>query len=139
MQLLMHTAHAAMLHTPMRPRYSARKVPEHIFRNGLDGGAQYLFPLEYTRSISSYTKPWEACFGPNERYSLAAIEAGYKLPCKYLYNADGSVDFEEEHACDVLIKANCYCYAVNRFVGRCACAHAPCRHAWCWRGSRRAQ
>lgn len=105
-------------------RYSARKVPAHLFRNGLDGGAQYLFPLETSRVVGQYDKPWEACFGPNEAYSLSAIEGGFKLPCKYKFGADGSVEYEEEQACDVLIKANCYCYAVNRFVGRWGLAAA---------------
>jgi hypothetical protein len=32
-------------------------------------------------------------------------------------NSKGTYDFEEEHACEVLLKSNCYCYAVDRFVG----------------------
>jgi len=98
-------------------RYSATNIPANLFRNGVDKGAEYLFPLEDNRAVDKYERPWEACFGPKETYNLAAIEAGWKLPCKYQVNAKGNYDYEEEHACEVLIKANCYCYAVDRFVG----------------------
>jgi hypothetical protein len=67
--------------------------------------------------VDKYDRPWEACFGPSEHYSLAAIEAGWKLPCKYRVNGRGNYDYEEEQACDILIKTNCYCYALDRFVG----------------------
>jgi hypothetical protein len=64
-------------------RYSASNVPSRLFQNGVDAGAEYLFPLEEKRAVDRYERPWEACFGPKETYDLAAIEAGWKLPCKY--------------------------------------------------------
>lgn len=98
-------------------RYSASNIPAHLFKEGIDGGLDYLFPLETSRAVNKYEKPWEACFGPKETYSLAAVSAGWKLPCKYQINQQGNYDFQEEHACDVLLKSNCYCYALDRFVG----------------------
>ncbi len=98
-------------------RYSATGIPQFLFKNGLDGGLDYLFPLESGRVVDKYSKPWEACFGPKETYDIKQIKAGNKLPCKYNIKADQTVDYEEEHACDVLLKTNCYCYALRRFVG----------------------
>ena len=87
-------------------RYTATNVPANLFRNGVDAGKEYLFPLETDRAVKKYERPWEACFGPKEAYSLSAIEAGFKLPCRYTVNAKGNYDFEEEHACDVLVRGH---------------------------------
>jgi hypothetical protein len=32
-------------------------------------------------------------------------------------NKQGTVDFWEEHACQESLKSNCYCFAVNRYIG----------------------
>ncbi|KIZ01025.1 hypothetical protein MNEG_6940 [Monoraphidium neglectum] len=98
-------------------KYSAQGIPASLFTNGLDNGVDFLFPLETSKAVRMYERPWEACFGPLETYSMAAIAAGMKLPCRYQVEKDGSYSYEEEHACDVLIKSNCYCYALDRFVG----------------------
>jgi hypothetical protein len=100
-------------------RYSARGVPSDLFQNGYDGGAGFLFPLEMGRAIDNYASPWEACFGPKEPYSLAAIAGGAKLPCRYWVEAGGTYAYEEEHACDVLMKVGeCVCVYVCALMGR---------------------
>ncbi|KAI8467855.1 MAG: hypothetical protein J3K34DRAFT_479949 [Monoraphidium minutum] len=100
-------------------KYTAKAVPAPLFLDSIDGGDTFLFPLESDAAVKKYERPWEACFGPSETYSLAAIAAGRKLPCRYRFNEDGAggYDYEEEHACDMLVKTNCYCYALDRFVG----------------------
>ncbi|KAI8471778.1 MAG: hypothetical protein J3K34DRAFT_227144 [Monoraphidium minutum] len=97
--------------------YSASAVPGRLFEDGLDGGLDFLFPLETNQAVNRYERPWEACFAGDEPYNLPQIASGWKLPCRYTKNADGSYEFEEEHACEVLVKSNCYCYALDRFVG----------------------
>lgn len=86
-------------------RYSARGVPAHLFKAGLDGGLDYLFPLEAVRVVDKYERPWEACFGGNETYDMAAIKAGLKLPCRWEESEAGAIDYEEIHACDILVRS----------------------------------
>jgi hypothetical protein len=106
-------------------RYTATNVSLSLFKNGLDGGLEYLFPLEQKRAVGAYARPWQACFGPGEAYDVRAIAAGAKLPCRWSVSpAPGGsggevVDYEEEHACDVLLKSNCY-WCVVLAVGACS-------------------
>jgi hypothetical protein len=76
-------------------RYSATNIPANLFQNGIDAGREFLFPLEDKRAIDRYERPWEACFGPKEAYNMAAIEAGWKLPCKYQVRAPPGGDGRE--------------------------------------------
>ena len=97
--------------------YTANGVPPKVFYNGTERGYQ-LFPLEYRAyALSTTEQPWQACFGPGETYDFDAIRQRKKLPCQYSLNANGTVDYWEEHGCDVLLRSNCYCFALNRYVG----------------------
>ena len=64
-----------------------------------------------------YEKPVAACFGPGESVDLKKLQKGEKLPCYYRRTSKGLIDYWEEHACDILLKSNCYCFAINRYVG----------------------
>jgi hypothetical protein len=76
------------------------------------------FPLEdELRILDSVDQPWKLCFGSSEPYDLEAIRAGKKLPCFYTRNQWGTVDYWEEHVCEQVSKTNCYCYALNRYIG----------------------
>jgi hypothetical protein len=97
-------------------RYAAFNVSRSLFFNGQYEGMSYAFPLE-TGHAASYGKPWQACFGPSDTQQLDSYRDGQKLPCFYRINRWGTIDFWEEHACDVLLKANCYCFAINRYMG----------------------
>jgi hypothetical protein len=98
-------------------RYAAYNVSRDLFFNGQYEGMSYAFPLETGHAASSYGKPWQACFGPADSQQLQSYQNGQKLPCFYRVNRWGTIDYWEEHACDVLLKANCYCYALNRYMG----------------------
>lgn len=96
-------------------KYQAFNVSKEVFYNGSES-ATY-FPLETTQAVTLYDKPSRACFGPGESIDLSAIQAQRKLPCVYKVNQWGYIDYWEYHACDSLLKANCYCYSINKFVG----------------------
>ena len=96
--------------------YTAKNIPSDLFFQGLS--RRYMFPLEdESRALWVGDKPWQACFNSSEPYDLAAIQAGKKLPCSYIVTQSGTVDYWEEHACQESLKSNCYCFAVNRYVG----------------------
>jgi hypothetical protein len=102
--------------------YTAKNIPAKLFFNGSSPSAFFssgLFPLEDSASpIYEYNEgSWKACFGPSEPFDLELIKNGLKLPCHYTKNPDGTVSYWEEHACDILLKSNCYCFALNRYVG----------------------
>lgn len=65
-------------------RYSASNIPANLFKNGIDGGVDYLFPLETSQAVNRYAQPWEACV-PNFRdaFSMPQVAAGWKLPCRW--------------------------------------------------------
>jgi hypothetical protein len=101
--------------------YTAKNIPAKLFFNGSSPSSFFsrLFPLE-TRAdpIWEYEgESWKACFGPSEPFDLELIKNEKKLPCHYMKNPDGTINYWEEHACDVLLKSNCYSFAVNRYVG----------------------
>ena len=96
--------------------YTAKNIPSDLFFQGLS--RRYMFPLEdESRALWAGDKPWQACFNSSEPYDLAAIQAAKKLPCSYTVTQSGTVDYWEEHACQESLKSNCYCFAVNRYVG----------------------
>jgi len=103
--------------------YTAKNIPANLFFNG-SASSLYsnLFPLEEDAELAAPMRdlldtPWKACFGPSETFDLEAIKTGKKLPCHYTKNSDGTINYWEESACDVLLKSNCYCFALNRYVG----------------------
>ena len=67
--------------------------------------------------LGTVDQPWKACFSSSEPYDLEAIRAGNKLPCFYSRTQWGTVDYWEEHACEEVFKSNCYCFALNRYIG----------------------
>jgi len=95
--------------------YTAYNVPVRLFFDGAD--FDYLFALETSHAALMYEQPWQACFGPSEVYDAEEVRQERKLPCAYTRNQWGNIDYWEEHACDVLVKTNCYCFALNRYVG----------------------
>jgi hypothetical protein len=97
--------------------YTAKGVPQTVFFNGTEKGYR-LFPLEHSSSVlSTVDHPWQACFGPGEIYDVQTIKERKKLPCQYALTPNGTIDYWEEHACDVLLRSNCYCFAIDRYVG----------------------
>jgi hypothetical protein len=69
------------------------------------------------RAPAWYDTPVAACFGPNEPVDFEKLQNGEKLPCYYTKTSKGLINYWEEHACDVLLKSNCYCFAINRYIG----------------------
>ena len=111
--LLPRPARAAAAYNPAAYnrvcRYVAKGVPLALFRDGTASDGKHLFPLEADRVAGRYPKASEACFGPKEPYSVAAVMGGAKLPCRWELDASGgAVNYEEVHACDVLLQTNCY-------------------------------
>jgi len=96
--------------------YTASNISAAVFFNGTSTGHR-LFPLEYdSYAVWTQTYPWQACFGPGESYDVNAIIQRKKLPCRFSHNSDGTINYWEEHACEAVLKSNCYCFAVNRNV-----------------------
>jgi hypothetical protein len=79
----------------------------------------FLFPLEHEEPVvrSRRDSPWQACFGPSEKYDINLIRQEKKLPCSYSKTPEGTINYWEEHACEEVIRSNCYCYALNRYMG----------------------
>lgn len=98
-------------------RYAAYNISAELFINGIDGGYAFIAPLESNIAVNDYLQPWKACFGPNEQVDMKLLQSGKKLPCFYKQNKWGNYDYWEENACDILIRTNCYCYAVSKYVG----------------------
>jgi hypothetical protein len=96
--------------------YTAKNISiEHFF---VKERYKSYFPLEdELRILDSVDQPWKVCFSSSEPYDLEAIRAGKKLPCFYTRNKWGTIDYWEEHVCEQVSKANCYCYALNRYIG----------------------
>lgn len=53
-----------------------------------------------------------ACFGPGQRINHTLVAAGLKMPCGYDVQA-GLVSYWEEAVCELALRSNCYCYALN--------------------------
>eukprot|EP00879_Flechtneria_rotunda_P005992 GHRR01006301.1.p1 GENE.GHRR01006301.1~~GHRR01006301.1.p1 ORF type:complete len:341 (+),score=86.96 GHRR01006301.1:251-1273(+) len=98
-------------------RYSAQNVSAALFEDGIDGDNAYIMPLEASMVVETYLKPYEACFGPGEAVDVTLLQNGKKLPCFYKGNEWGNYDYWEENACDILIRSNCYCFAIGRYEG----------------------
>ena len=108
--------------------YTASNVSSELFFNSSNSSSNggpagtrfmFLFPLEHDEPAvrNRRDKPWEACFNAAEPYDIDLIRQGKKLPCFYSQTAAGMVSYWEEHACEEVIKTNCYCYALNRYMG----------------------
>lgn len=46
----------------------------------------------------------QACWGPGEVWDIKLALGRGKLPCSYSVNANGTIDYWEEHACDSIVK-----------------------------------